>query len=168
MFEIDMKSRRSIYEQVVDNMKERILVGVIAPDEKLPSVRDLSKALTVNPNTVQKAFRELEQQGYIYTVTGVGSFASPPESIRADAKLIAESRAALADRLRELYFLTRDAAEVRRIVDDEMDRLPGQAKDGDGNIADSPDAEALPSHGRAPDGQHSYYQKTKTKGGASE
>jgi GntR family transcriptional regulator len=138
MFEIDMKSRRSIYEQVVDNMKERILVGVIAADEKLPSVRDLSKALTVNPNTVQKAFRELEQQGYIYTVTGVGSFASPPESIRTDVKLIADARGALADALRELYFLTRDAGEARRIVDEEMDGL------------------------------HSYYKKTKTKGGASE
>jgi GntR family transcriptional regulator len=130
MFEIDMKSRRSIYEQVVDNMKERILVGVIAPDGKLPSVRDLSKALTVNPNTVQKAFRELEQQGYIYTVAGVGSFASPPERIRADAKLIAQSRAALADRLRELYFLTRDAREVRKIVDEEMDKLPKDKKGG--------------------------------------
>jgi GntR family transcriptional regulator len=128
MFEIDLKSRRSIYEQVVDNMKERILVGVIEPDEKLPSVRDLSKALTVNPNTVQKAFHELEQRGYIYMVAGVGSFASPPENIRTDARLITESRTALSDRLRELYFLTRDVAEVRRILDEEMKGLPEAVK----------------------------------------
>jgi GntR family transcriptional regulator len=124
MFEIDLKSRRSIYEQVMDQMKERILVGVIGPDEKLPSVRDLSKALTVNPNTVQKAFRELERQGYIYAVAGKGSFASPPDRIMTDEGLIAESRAALADSLHELCYLTRDVSKVRLIVEDEMGRLP--------------------------------------------
>jgi GntR family transcriptional regulator len=124
MFEIDLKSRRRVYEQVMDQMKERILVGVIGPDEKLPSVRDLSKALTVNPNTVQKAFRELERQGYIYAVAGKGSFASPPDKIRADSGLISEARAMLADSLHELCYLTRDANEVRIIVDEEMDKLP--------------------------------------------
>jgi GntR family transcriptional regulator len=128
MFEIDLRSRRSIYEQVVDNMKERILVGVIGPDERLPSVRDLSKALTVNPNTVQKAFRELEKQGYIYTVSGVGTFASPPEGVRTDGRLIAASRAALADALRELYYLTRDVKEVRRITREELDGLPSGSR----------------------------------------
>jgi GntR family transcriptional regulator len=145
MFEIDAKSRRSIYEQVMDNMKERILVGVIAPDEKLPSVRELSKALTVNPNTVQKAFRELERQGYVYTVSGVGTFASAPEGIKADERLIADSRAALSDVLRELFYLTRDVREVRKMANEALDRLspvqekelqasqPGKANDGKGD-----------------------------------
>jgi GntR family transcriptional regulator len=126
MFEIDLKSRRSIYEQVVDNLKERILVGVIAPDEKLPSVRDLSKLLTVNPNTVQKAFRELERQGYIYAVTGKGSFASAPPAggASANAEAIEVARGALADSLRELHFLTRDAEQVRRMADEEIAKLP--------------------------------------------
>jgi GntR family transcriptional regulator len=128
MFEIDIRSRRSIYEQVMDQMKEQILVGVIGPDEKLPSVRDLSKALTVNPNTVQKAFRELERQGYIYAVAGKGSFASPPESVKADDGLIAESRTQLADSLRELCYLTRDVNEVRRIVESELGGLPAIGK----------------------------------------
>ena len=74
MFQIDLKSRKSIYEQVIDNVKELIVTGVLPAESKLPSVRELSKTLTVNPNTVQKAYRELEHQGYIYTVTGLGCF----------------------------------------------------------------------------------------------
>ena len=58
MFQIDLKSRKSIYEQVIDNVKELIVTGVLPAESKLPSVRELSKTLTVNPNTVQKAYRE--------------------------------------------------------------------------------------------------------------
>jgi GntR family transcriptional regulator len=131
MFEIDMKSRRSIYEQVVDGMKGRILAGAIAPDEKLPSVRDLSKALTVNPNTVQKAFHELERQGYVYTVAGVGTFAMAASGGMIDESLLAGPRLALADALRELYYLTRDVKAVRRIAKEELDGLlPGVKRGG--------------------------------------
>ena len=63
MFQLDLKSRKSIYEQVIDNLKELIMTRVLSTDEKLPSVRELSKEITVNPNTVQKAYRELERQG---------------------------------------------------------------------------------------------------------
>ena len=80
MFQIDLKSRKAIYEQVMDNFKRLIVNGVLTEGEKVPSVRDMAKTLTVNPNTVQKAYRELETQGYIYTVLGQGSFISaPPE-----------------------------------------------------------------------------------------
>jgi GntR family transcriptional regulator len=103
MFEIDMRSRRSIYEQVTTGLKEMILSGEIGADEKLPSVRELSKQLTVNPNTVQKSYRELEQQGYIYTTQGVGAFAKGKDEIKPDARLIAEIKAKLADAIRELY-----------------------------------------------------------------
>lgn len=76
MFQLDLKSRKSIYEQIVDSCKELIVAGVLAPDDKLPSVRELSATLTVNPNTIQKAYRELEQSGWIYTVSGLGCFIS--------------------------------------------------------------------------------------------
>ena len=66
MFQLDLKSRKSIYEQVVDNVKELIITGVLKAESKLPSVRELSRTLTVNPNTIQKAYRELEHQGFIY------------------------------------------------------------------------------------------------------
>ena len=118
MFELDKRSRKSIYEQVVDNFKELILIGVIAPDEKLPSVREMSKRLTVNPNTIQKAIRELERQGYVYTVTGVGTFAAAPEDIEKDQKLIQEGRKKLSDDLMELDYYGLTETEIREMVEE--------------------------------------------------
>jgi len=79
MFQIDLKSRKAIYAQIIDNFKRLIITGVLQPDAKVPSIRELAQAITVNPNTVQKAYRELESQGYIYTVLGQGSFISTPQ-----------------------------------------------------------------------------------------
>ena len=59
MFQIDLKSHKSIQEQISDNFKELMVAGILKADEKLPSVRELSKMLTVNPNTVQKAYTKL-------------------------------------------------------------------------------------------------------------
>ena len=84
MFEIDPRSRKSIYEQVMDNLKDAIMMGKLPEGAKLPSVRELSKSISVNPNTVQKAYRELEQRGYIYTKTGLGTFVCPRSEIRAE------------------------------------------------------------------------------------
>lgn len=74
MINLDLKSRVPIYEQLVDRVKQLIIQGVIKPDEKLPSVRSLAQELTINPNTIQKAYRELEREGYIYSLPGKGSF----------------------------------------------------------------------------------------------
>lgn len=74
MFELDVRSRKPIYEQLMDKIKEMIVYGVLQVDEQLPSVRTLSTQLTVNPNTIQKAYRELEREGYIYSMQGKGSF----------------------------------------------------------------------------------------------
>ena len=74
MINLDLKSRVPIYEQLVDKVKQLIIQGVIKPDEKLPSVRSLAQELTINPNTIQKAYRELEREGYIYSLPGKGSF----------------------------------------------------------------------------------------------
>ena len=76
MFPIDLKSRVPIYKQVYDNIKEMTLNGKLSSGDKLPSVRELSKELGVNPNTITKAFRELESDGIIYTVPGRGSYAA--------------------------------------------------------------------------------------------
>ncbi|WP_070121002.1 GntR family transcriptional regulator [Bacillus marinisedimentorum] len=87
MFELDVRSRKPIYEQLVDKVKELIIHQVLKPDEKLPSVRALSGELTINPNTIQKAYRELERQGYIYSVKGRGNFVSPMEIMPNQEKL---------------------------------------------------------------------------------
>jgi len=74
MFELDLRSRLPIYEQLVDKFKELIISEVLKADEQLPSVRSLAQELTINPNTIQKAYRELERQGYIYSLKGKGNF----------------------------------------------------------------------------------------------
>ena len=76
MIQLDLKSRKSIYEQIMDGFKELITRGVLHAGDKLPSVRELSRTLTVNPNTIQKAYRQLEADRYIYTVSGLGCFVS--------------------------------------------------------------------------------------------
>ena len=74
MFRLDNKSRKSIYEQIVDGFKEMIVRGELLPGDRLPSVRELSAQLTVNPNTIQKAYAALESQDWIYTVSGKGCY----------------------------------------------------------------------------------------------
>ena len=74
MFIINYRDPRPIYEQVKDSLRRAIITGVIKADEKVPSVRDLAGQLAINPNTIQKAYRELETEGYIYSVPGKGSF----------------------------------------------------------------------------------------------
>ncbi|SCY50919.1 GntR family transcriptional regulator [Alkaliphilus peptidifermentans] len=77
MFELDLRSRLPIYEQLIAKIKEMVISEVLKPEEQLPSVRVLAQQLTINPNTIQKAYRELERQGYIYTVKGKGNFVAP-------------------------------------------------------------------------------------------
>ena len=74
MITLDYADRRPIYEQVVDKMKDLILLGVLETDSQLPSVRELAMDLSINPNTVQRAYAELERQGVIYCVKGRGNF----------------------------------------------------------------------------------------------
>ncbi|HPO04268.1 MAG TPA: GntR family transcriptional regulator [Bacillota bacterium] len=105
MFQLDLKSRTSIYEQIVDNIKELILADVLPAESKLPSVRELSKVLTVNPNTIQKAYRELEYQGFVYTVAGLGTFVSAAAEKEVDAKRVSEVTEELRRGIRELKFL---------------------------------------------------------------
>lgn len=77
MIQVDVRSRVPIYEQIVNSFKQMTMSGILSPDEKLPSVRDLSQELTINPNTIQKAYQELERQNIIYTKRGQGSFVNP-------------------------------------------------------------------------------------------
>ena len=76
MFAINYRDSRPIYEQIMDELRKMIISGVFAPDEKLPSVRELAQELAINPNTIQRAYRELELTGYIYSVAGKGNFAA--------------------------------------------------------------------------------------------
>ena len=74
MILIDYKSRKPIYEQIIENMKQLVVSGALKRDEQIPSVRQLAQELAINPNTIQKAYAELERQGVIYSLKGRGSF----------------------------------------------------------------------------------------------
>ena len=73
---IDLKDRRPIYEQLIDQIMDLVRHGVMQPGEQLPSVRALAGELAINPNTIQKAYAELERRGMTYSVPGRGSFVS--------------------------------------------------------------------------------------------
>lgn len=83
---VDVRSRKPISNQLVDCIKDLILQGLIKPDEQLPSVRALSSELTINPNTIQKAYSELERNGIVYSIPGRGNFACSDVSVIADAQ----------------------------------------------------------------------------------
>ena len=76
MIVIDYQNRKPIYEQIVERFQTLIITGAIEPDSQMPSVRSLAVDLSINPNTIQKAYAELERQGFIYTVKGRGNFVS--------------------------------------------------------------------------------------------
>ena len=75
MISLNYRDPRPIYEQLEEKLRRMILSGAIGEGEKLPSVRELAGQLAINPNTIQRAYRELEQAGFIYSVPGKGSFA---------------------------------------------------------------------------------------------
>lgn len=114
MFQLDLKSRASIYQQIVDQVKELIVAGVLTPGDKLPSVRDLAKTLTVNPNTIQKAFRDLEYQGFVTTSPGLGTYVAKPDLLEPDPRKLESLKAQLDKTMKELLYLglTLDQADA--------------------------------------------------------
>ena len=81
MIQLNSRDSRPIYEQIMDNFRRLIVSGGMASGEKLPSVRELATQLAINPNTIQRAYRELETEGYIVTLPGKGSFAAERQPV---------------------------------------------------------------------------------------
>lgn len=104
---IDYQDSRPIYEQISEKFKILILKGILEPDEKMPSVRQLAMDLSTNPNTVQRAYSELERQGFLYSVKGKGNFVSPNPNLR-DMK-----KQELLERLRALLKESEDSGIPR-------------------------------------------------------
>lgn len=89
---------RPLYLQIADEVRRAVVVGALAADEPLPSVRQLSGELRINPNTVQQAYRELEREGVVYVRRGLGTFVAAPDPARADRERLARGLAARAAR----------------------------------------------------------------------
>ena len=105
MFQLDIKSRKPLYEQIVDNYKRMITSNILRADEKILSVRDLASMLTINPNTIQKAYRELERQGYVYSIKGKGSFVASVEKSSVDLEHVDQLRSQIKNNTWELLHL---------------------------------------------------------------
>lgn len=120
MIILDYKDRRPIYEQVVEQISELILKGVLEPDEKLPSVRSLAMELSINPNTIQRAYAELERRGFLYSVKGRGNFVSYSE------ELLEQKQLEILKELRESV----EKARLNRIVKDDIHSMVDQVYEG--------------------------------------
>lgn len=79
MILLDYRDARPIYTQIIDGLRQQIRSGVLQPGDKLPSVRELATQLSINPNTIQRSYRELERDGWIISIPGKGSFVCEAE-----------------------------------------------------------------------------------------
>lgn len=121
MISLNFRDSRPIYEQLKENLRQMILSGAIQAEEKLPSVRELASDLAINPNTIMRAYRELEAAGFIYTIPGKGSFAAPLNEVHD------ETRRKLMDQFSEtaraLLQLGVNAQLLNEMIQKEADRI---------------------------------------------
>ena len=127
MIVLNTRDPKPIYEQITNNLRRLIASGGIAPGERMPSVRELATRLTINPNTIQRAYRQLEQEGYIVSLPGKGCFA-------------AEGSAPRQDRLRMLWLQLEAAAAELRLAGVSQQELISHLTER--SPADDPDPDA--------------------------
>lgn len=116
MIIIDYKDTRPIYEQIVEKFKKLILKGALQADEQMPSVRSLAMELSINPNTIQKAYAELERQGFTYTVKGRGSFVSGDDGLAAQRR---------EEYMEQILALAKEALEIGMTKEELIRRIEG-------------------------------------------
>ena len=120
MLSLNYRDSRPIYEQIKDGLRRMVVSGALAPDEKLPSVRALATQLSINPNTIQRSYNELEAEGLIYSVPGKGSFVSPDRS--ADLQRRLELTEKFREISAELRYLGVGQEELLALVKEVADR----------------------------------------------
>lgn len=114
MIQLNYRDSKPIYEQVKDGFRRLIVQGVMEVDEKLPSVREMASSLAINPNTIQRAYRELEQEGYLYAVAGRGSFvAGVPKAESARKKELLRT---FDNVVEELFYFRMEEGEIKQRV----------------------------------------------------
>ncbi len=114
MIQLNYRDSKPIYEQIKDGLRRLVVSGAVEKDEKLPSVRELATSLMINPNTIQKAYRELEQEGYIYTIAGKGSYAAERADVAAGRN--EDLMKKFDEIVKELLYLNQDKdALIKRI-----------------------------------------------------
>ncbi len=128
MFPIDARDSRPIYEQIIDQIKEQVMKGILKPGDQLPSVRQLASMLTVNANTVMKAYAELERQEVIETIRGKGAFIAMMPSKVISEKQIIEVRKALKSSFVAMHYMGMSKQEVMEEIEKIYDELSKEDK----------------------------------------
>ncbi|WP_070000718.1 GntR family transcriptional regulator [Cellulosilyticum sp. I15G10I2] len=105
MFPIDVRDVRPIYEQIIDNVKEQVIKGILKPGDQIPSVRQLAGMLTVNVNTVTKAYQQLERQRIIETIRGKGTFVADIHIKAVDQEELQDIRKILKSSCMQLHYM---------------------------------------------------------------
>nr|MBQ4319362.1 GntR family transcriptional regulator [Clostridia bacterium] len=118
MINVDLRSRVPIYEQLIMGIRKSILSGELKPDEQLPSVRTLALELGINPNTIQKAYNELERQGAIYSLKGRGSFVSSDTTALGEEELVA-----IRDELERLLHRAKESGVTAKQMSEVLNTL---------------------------------------------
>lgn len=126
MFQLNYQSHKSIYEQIVDNIKEQIITGVLKENTPLPTVRELSQLLTINPHTVQKAFQTLDQEGYIYTIANKGTFVSSIKHVKRDEQKVKDTINVIVEGYKELIYMGMSQDEIHNKI---LEKMKGGSHD---------------------------------------
>lgn len=115
MIQLNYRDSKPIYEQIKDGFRKLIFSNSLSANEKMPSVRELAASLAINPNTIQRAYRDLENEGYIYTVAGKGTFVAERQGgfDTRQQELLEE----FDEIVEELYFLSVDKATLVERID---------------------------------------------------
>lgn len=129
LLRIDPKSNVPLYEQIIMQIKELRAKGIIQANEKLPSVRELSSQIIINPNTVSKAYKELERQGIIVTIRGKGTFIAEGESIEASEKERVKMKKSLEQLVIDSVYLGITKEELQQWIDELFKDLGGESDD---------------------------------------
>ena len=123
IFTVDPRSGVPIYLQIVEQVKRSVALGVLAPGEQLPTVKQLSADLVVNPNTISRAYRELERDLVIETLPGRGSFITTNGSVAGAKRAAADvAREALIQAVREAKSMGLVRDELQIMFERELDR----------------------------------------------
>lgn len=128
MYHIDAMSRVPVYEQIVKQTEKFIQTGILKPGDKIPSVRNLSIELSVNPNTIQKSIVELDRRGLIFSVPGKGCYVSE-EARTALSAVKRKEMAEIKDKINELALAGVTKKELLELIEEVYSKKEGQGND---------------------------------------
>lgn len=115
MVQLNYRDAKPIYEQIKEGLRKLVVSGALNTGDKLPSVREMASQLAINPNTIQRAYRELESEGYIYTLVGKGTFVA--ESTNIDNTREKELLTEFDELVRELLYLEIPKERLKERID---------------------------------------------------